>query len=59
MEGKAMICPKCGATMNEHAEKLIDPRNQEDAVDTALGGVVYEVYACPKCGASASRMVAA
>ena len=37
--------------MNRHAEKLAKP----DAVDPDLGGILEEVYACPKCGKTAIR----
>jgi hypothetical protein len=52
-----MKCPVCGSEMTRHANKVIDPRTEEEAalVDDALGGVVLECYACPKCGASRSR----
>lgn len=52
-----MKCPRCGAEMNMHAEKvdytaaLKDPK----AVDPVLGGVVKEFHTCSKCGGSASR----
>jgi len=55
---KPMICPKCGATMNQHADKLIDhPRNHEEAkhVDAQVGGAILEIHQCPACGASATR----
>ena len=57
---KPMICPKCGAIMNEHAEKLLDPRSREEAarLDSALRGVVHEMHTCPACGANASRFAA-
>jgi hypothetical protein len=43
--------------MNQHAEKLVDPLNPQEAAlaDPALGGVLDEFHTCPKCGASASR----
>ena len=54
-----MICPKCGVEMNQHAEKLVDPRSAEMAahVDSALGGVVQEMHTCPRCGGGAMREV--
>ena len=60
MKSEAMTCPKCGATMNQHAQKLIDPRSREEAarLDSALSGVVHEMHSCPACGASASRIAA-
>jgi ribosomal protein S27AE len=52
-----MICPRCGATMNHHAEKLVAPPTADDLArnDPVLGGVVEELHACPGCGAVASR----
>ena len=52
-----MVCTPCGATMNHHAEKLVDPRSAEEAkkVDPNLGGIVEEYHTCPKCGSTASR----
>ena len=55
---KAMICPKCGATMNRHADKLIQgpiPKGARPA-DRGLGGTVLEMHSCPACGANASRL---
>ena len=51
-------CPKCGAAMNRHAEKIDYTAALEDpeAVDPELGGVLEEVHACPKCGATQSRL---
>lgn len=47
-----MICRKCGAEMNHHADKLVDPTSPEEArqADAALGGVVQETHGCPRCG---------
>jgi len=61
MKREPMICPYCGSTMNEHGQKLIDPRNRDEAMhlDPALAGVVHEIHACPGCGASASRIAIA
>lgn len=57
MQRRKMICPKCGTEMNYHAEKLVDPVKPDDRkhVNPALGGVVNEMHACPKCGAVESR----
>lgn len=56
-ERNPMICPSCGVAMNLHAEKLVTPLNAEQAgqMDEALGGMVEEFHACPKCGGGASR----
>jgi ribosomal protein S27AE len=55
-----MICPKCGATMNHHADKLVDPRTQHEALrwDPMLAGVVQEMHTCPACGANSTRLAA-
>jgi ribosomal protein S27AE len=55
---KAMICPKCGATMNWHASKLIQGAASRPGLraDPALGGVVLEMHSCPACGQNASRV---
>lgn len=55
-----MICPKCGDRMNQHGEKLVDPRSreQEPRIDPALGGVLVEMHSCPACGGNASRTAA-
>ncbi len=55
---KKLLCPTCGIEMNQHAEKLMDPINAEQAAkaDPALGGLVQEFHACPGCGACASRL---
>ena len=52
-----MICPRCGATMNHHADKLVDASRAEDAaaVDPALGGMIDEMFGCPRCGNAESR----
>jgi len=52
-----MICSKCGAEMNHHADKLVDPVKPDDAkhINLALGGVIEEMHYCPGCGAVASR----
>jgi ribosomal protein S27AE len=52
---KAMICPKCGATMNWHADKVIPGPRPGLRADPALGGAVLEMHSCPACGANASR----
>jgi len=52
-----MRCPNCGAEMNHHAEKLVQPTGSAEAasVDPALGGVIEEVHTCPACGRQAAR----
>jgi predicted RNA-binding Zn-ribbon protein involved in translation (DUF1610 family) len=50
-------CPKCGAEMNRHAEKLVHPESAAELrlVDAALGGLLEETHACPQCGNVVSR----
>ena len=50
-------CPKCGAEMNRHAEKLVHPETAAEArrVDPALGGLLEETHACPQCGSIEAR----
>jgi len=52
-------CPKCGAEMNRHAEKLVHPANAAELalVDAALGGLLEETHACAGCGNVESRRV--
>jgi len=52
-----MRCPSCGAEMNHHADKLVESTGalDEPRVDSALGGMVEEIYACPACGTEAAR----
>lgn len=49
----------CGADMNRHAEKLVQPQDAADLglVDSALGGLLEETHACPRCGNVESRRV--
>jgi hypothetical protein len=52
-----MRCPKCGAEMNRHAEKLVYSDSAADAgrIDPALGGLIEETHACRRCGNVESR----
>lgn len=52
-------CPKCGTEMNCHAEKLVHPESAAELslMDTALGGVLEETHACPRCGNVEARRV--
>lgn len=51
-----MTCPGCGAQMNVHAEKPVDPvtRAETERVD-ALGPLIEEIHQCPGCGTVQSR----
>ena len=44
-----MICSKCGATMNCHAEK-VDYSLEDSRDDPVFGGPLEEVHTCPHCG---------
>jgi len=52
-----LLCPKCGATMNHHAEKIVFPLDPREAAraDPAFGGLVEEFHSCPNCGNSETR----
>jgi predicted RNA-binding Zn-ribbon protein involved in translation (DUF1610 family) len=52
-------CPKCGAEMNRHAEKLVYPGGTGDSLgaDSLLGGVIEETHQCPVCGNVEARRV--
>ena len=52
-------CPKCGTEMNRHAEKVVYSDSPADAgrIDLALGGLIEETHACPRCGNIESRRV--
>ena len=47
-----MRCPRCGAEMNHHANKVDYSAGHEDpdAVDAVFNGVLQEVHQCPSCG---------
>ena len=55
--GERVNCPCCGAVMNYHADKALyfDESNDTRSADSATGGFIQEIHACPSCGASASR----
>jgi ribosomal protein S27AE len=56
MAQRPMICPKCGATMNHHGDKLVyTGETRGPGVDRLLGGVMEEMHACPNCGYVTSR----
>lgn len=50
-----MICPRCGAEMNHHSDKIMYDPEQPAPNDPIFGGFVEEFHACPNCGAAASR----
>jgi ribosomal protein S27AE len=44
----SITCPECGATMNHHAVKI--EYDSDEPTNTDFGGVLKNVYTCPKCG---------
>jgi len=54
-----MMCPRCGAQMNHHAEKVefSSVRDGLTATDRTLDGILQNVYACPNCGGIEMRRV--
>jgi ribosomal protein S27AE len=52
-----MTCPRCGAEMNHHCDKIVYGVEPQGAAATGaiLGGFIEEFHSCPKCGAAASR----
>jgi len=47
-----MTCPRCGHTMNHHANKLV--MEGLDIADEG-GDVGVEAFSCPHCGFNAAR----
>ena len=57
-----MICPKCGAEMNHHADKLVYPTSAQEAekMALALGGVIEETHCLSglrRCGVALGGMI--
>ncbi len=52
-----MICPDCGAEMNQHAMK-VDYGVDDFAPNPIFGGTLKEVHTCPECGRVEMRTVA-
>ncbi len=52
-----MQCEKCGAEMNHHADKLVEPVDGAGtaAIDPVLGGLIEEIHGCRVCGHVQSR----
>jgi len=50
-----MRCPRCGAEMNHHAEKVMRADSSESQTDQAFGGVIIKLHSCPACGAAAAE----
>lgn len=50
-DDRKMRCPRCGAAMNHHANKLVSP-TEPDAdgnIDPVFGGMIQETHTCPAC----------
>jgi predicted RNA-binding Zn-ribbon protein involved in translation (DUF1610 family) len=47
-----MRCPRCGAEMNHHANKVdySAGRDEPNVSDQDFHGVLVEVHQCPNCG---------
>ena len=50
MTTNAITCPRCGARMNHHADKLIYSPDVDGSPE-----YLEEFHSCPNCGASVSR----
>ena len=52
-----IICPDCGVEMVPHAEKPVPPLTGDEAAraDWAVGGIVEQIHACPRCERVESR----
>ena len=46
-----MTCGGCGATMNPHAEKPVEPvtRLETERMDASVGALIEEIHQCPDC----------
>ena len=60
MASTKMKCPKCGADMNCHAQKIVHGMSADSAESEAnsSNANLLEFHACPKCGAAASLEIA-
>lgn len=52
-----MICPECGAEMNQHAIKIDYGFDDPNLIDPVFGGALQEVHTCPECGRTEMRAV--
>lgn len=51
MSTSRLQCPKCGETMNHHADKLVHPADGDASTsESAFDGVIRETHCCPGCG---------
>jgi predicted RNA-binding Zn-ribbon protein involved in translation (DUF1610 family) len=49
------VCPRCGAEMNHHADKLLLDGQQTEAQSDFPDGTLLRFYSCPQCGAASSQ----
>ncbi len=50
-----MICPDCGAEMNQHAVKIDYGVDDPKFIDAVFGGALKEAHTCPECGRAELR----
>jgi hypothetical protein len=55
MSKPKMICPDCGAEMNQHAVKIDYGADDPKFIDAAFGGALKEAHTCPECVRSELR----
>jgi len=55
MSKPKMICPDCGAEMNQHAFKIEYGVDDAKLDDTDFGGTLKEAHTCPECGRTELR----
>lgn len=55
MSETKLICPNCGAEMNQHAVKVDYSMQDIAEIDPDFGGVLEEVHTCPACGRTELR----
>jgi predicted RNA-binding Zn-ribbon protein involved in translation (DUF1610 family) len=55
MSKPKMICPDCGAEMNQHALKIDYGTDDPKLIDPAFGGALKEAHTCPECGRTELR----
>jgi predicted RNA-binding Zn-ribbon protein involved in translation (DUF1610 family) len=55
MSKPKMICPDCGAEMNQHAVKIDYGVDDPKFIDAVFGGALKEAHTCPECGRSELR----
>ena len=58
-EHSRIACPRCGAPMNRHAEKVdfSAPRDRMDSLERELGGSIAEFHTCPNCRFIVERLL--